>query len=144
DGTIQLLLSHIAKWTGTSWSAVGNELNGNIRAIACIGSTIYIGGDFTQAGTDTNVKYIARLNGATWVPVGNGLNGPVYAIGAISNAVYIGGAFTNAGGNPNANHVAGLIAGSWSNLGTGVSGTNDTGGLVRALAGCGKDLLVGD
>src|SRR3989442_671894 len=102
-------LSHVAKWSGTNWVGIAEDLNDTVRSIAVVGSDVYIGGDFTQAGsTNTNVKYIAKLNGSNWTPVGTALNGPVYAIAAISNALYIGGAFTNAGGNTNAHYNARL------------------------------------
>ncbi len=128
DGSLnQNPLSHIAKWGGTNWVPVAENLNSNVYCIAIVGSDVYIGGDFTQAGdTNTNVKYIAKLNGTNWASVGTALNGPVYAIAAISNAVYIGGAFTNASGNTNANYIARLNGNTWTNLGTGVSRNDGT------------------
>jgi len=37
----------IAKWNGTTWSAIGAGTNDVIDSIAAIGTDLYIGGDFT-------------------------------------------------------------------------------------------------
>ncbi len=43
--------NHIAKWNGTSWSALGSGMNSTVYALAVDASgNLYAGGDFTTAG----------------------------------------------------------------------------------------------
>src|SRR5207237_6392188 len=44
---------YIAKWNGSTWSALGNGMDGTnpyVYAIAISGSDVYVGGNFTFAG----------------------------------------------------------------------------------------------
>jgi hypothetical protein len=124
--------SRVARWNGTSWSALGAGLNGDVLALAVDGSgNVYAGGQFTTAG-GVAANYVARWNGTAWNALGTGM-GPgtstaVYALAVDgSGAVYAGGYFTTAGGVA-ANYVARWNGAAWSALGTG---TNNT---VLALA----------
>ena len=44
---------YIAMWNGSSWSTMGavNEMNSDVRAIASLGTTLYVGGNFTSNST---------------------------------------------------------------------------------------------
>jgi hypothetical protein len=42
--------TNIAKWDGSSWSALGSGTGGPVVALAVSGSTLYAGGDFITAG----------------------------------------------------------------------------------------------
>jgi hypothetical protein len=42
--------NYIAKWDGSSWSALGSGMNGLVYALAVSGSALYAGGGFTTAG----------------------------------------------------------------------------------------------
>jgi len=47
-------VNNIAKWNGTSWSALGTGTNGEVDALAIDSSgNLYAGGDFTTAGGTT-------------------------------------------------------------------------------------------
>jgi hypothetical protein len=132
-------VANVLRWSeGTAdWQEVGTNApygtSSPVWNITRVGSELYIGGTFTQAGNDTNVQYLARMEGNRWVPVGNGLNGPVYAIAEFQGDVYIGGAFTNAGNDSSANYLARLVGNMWTNVGGGLSGTNGAGGTVTTL-----------
>src|SRR5258705_8273993 len=45
-----VIANRIAKWNGSSWSALDSGLNSRVSALAVSGSDGYAGGDFTAAG----------------------------------------------------------------------------------------------
>ncbi|MFO1476721.1 MAG: immunoglobulin domain-containing protein [Verrucomicrobiota bacterium] len=126
---------NIAKWNGSSWSALGSGLNGIVRALCASGTNLYVGGDFTSAG-GMAVNHIAKWDGNSWSPLGSGTSNTVYAITTIGSNVYAGGLFTSAGGVP-ANYIARWDGTSWSAMGTGLDG------IAMALAASGQTLFVG-
>jgi len=131
------MLNRIAKWNGSSWSALGNGVNGTVRAIAISGGNVYVGGSFTLAGGNS-ANNIAKWNGSSWSAIGSGVGSTVNAI-AISGTgdIYVGGAFTTAGGNT-ANYIAKWNSFTgWSSLDYGLNNT------VNALAISGSDMYVG-
>ena len=91
--------TNIARWNGTSWSALGNGVNDRVYAIAVQGNQVFAGGKFTQAGS-VNVNFIAKWDGSSWSALGtganNGVGGYVYTLAARTDGpagVYVGGAF---------------------------------------------------
>lgn len=78
------------------------NLNGVVRAITASpdGTRVYVGGAFTQAGTQSRTR-LAAFDTATgrlipeWTPTANAT---VRALGAYGDAVYAGGSFTSASG----------------------------------------------
>jgi hypothetical protein len=117
--------TNIAKWNGSSWSAVGSGLNAQVNALAVSGSDLYVGGAFTAAG-GSNVNFIAKWDGSNWSALGSGLDARVNALAVSGSDLYAGGDFGTAGGN-SATGVAKWNGSSWSALGSGL-------GNVRALA----------
>jgi HYR domain-containing protein len=139
--------NRIARWDGSSWTALGSGVSGVVRALAAFddgsGPALYAGGDFTLAG-GVAASRIARWNGSSWAPLGSGLNGVVRALAAYDDGsgprLYAGGDFTLAGGVA-ASRIARWNGTSWSALGSGMNGA------VHALAvhadGSGPALFVG-
>ncbi|MCX7019384.1 MAG: hypothetical protein NTY46_10455, partial [Candidatus Sumerlaeota bacterium] len=129
--------SNVAKWNGSSWSALGSGIgsHGYVRALAVIGSDVYVGGNFMIAG-ETSASCVAKWNGSSWSALGTGMNGTVLALAVIGSDLYVGGNFSTAGG-VSANRVAKWNGSSWLALGSGMNGP------VRALAVIGNDLYVG-
>src|SRR5439155_6092777 len=66
---------NIAKWDGSSWSALGSGLNSTVTALAVSGSDVYAGGYFTTAG-GSGANSIAKWDGSSWSALGSGMGGP--------------------------------------------------------------------
>src|SRR5437867_7812480 len=54
--------TNIAKWDGSSWTALGSGMNGSVYALAVSGTDVYAGGDVTMAGGSAG-NHIAKWNG---------------------------------------------------------------------------------
>ncbi|MEI6784637.1 MAG: Ig-like domain repeat protein, partial [Verrucomicrobiota bacterium] len=54
-----LAASCIAKWDGTTWSALGSGADNVVRALAASDTDLYVGGDFTTAGRKI-CAYVAK------------------------------------------------------------------------------------
>lgn len=120
----------VARWDGTSWSALGDGLAGrygdpDVRALAVTAEGVYAGGDFHYAG-GLEANFIARWSGGAWSTVTsggvNGVDDVVYTM-AVSPAgqLFVGGYFDVAG-DLHVNDVAAwdAAAGAWRALGQGV------------------------
>ena len=81
--------SRIAKWDGSSWSALGSGMNNEVWELAASGSDVYAGGLFTTAGGSV-ANYIAKWNGSSWSALGSGMNSTVYALTVSGSDVKIG------------------------------------------------------
>ncbi len=131
-----IVANHIAKWDGTSWSALGpGIIDGYVWALVVLGSDVYAGGDFLSAGGNA-ANWIEKWNGSSWSALGSGVDGPVEALTVSGSDLYAGGYFTTAGGSA-ANHVAKWNGSGWSALGSGMNQS------VYALAVSGSDLYAG-
>jgi len=123
--------SRIAKWNGSSWSALASGLthsggyNASVRAIAILGTDVYVGGVFSSAGGNP-ANNIAKWNGSSWSALGSGVSGTylgapyVSAIGIAGTDIYVGGAFMAAGGVAGTMGIAKWDGSNWSALGLGV------------------------
>ena len=125
----------IAKWNGSSWSALGPGVNGTVLALAMSGSDVYAGGYFTTAGGSA-ASHIAKWNGSNWSALGSGMDGDVYSLAVSNTNLYAGGDFTTAGGSA-ANRIAKWNGSSWSALSSGMNGS------VLALTVSGSDVYAG-
>ncbi len=137
--------NNIAKYSisGENYSSLTtggtNGTNGNVNAIAIIGSDYYFGGEFTSVkGGTLSANRIAKWNATEgWSALGSGLNNWVKAFAVMGTDLYVGGDFTEAGGI-SANRITKWNATEgWSALGSGLNST------VNALAVSGTELYVG-
>ncbi len=84
-----------------SWAALGSGLSADVASLALLrDDTLYVGGDFTNAGGNPSGDSIAAWNGSAWSPLGTGVNLRPWAIATDDSRglVYAGGAFTQANG----------------------------------------------
>jgi hypothetical protein len=129
------------------WSPLGHgatagsiALNAKVETFTSVGSKLYVGGDFTNAGGIAAADGIAVWNGG-WSAVGGGLlstGSAVYAIAVDGSKVYAGGSFANAGGDANADGIAVWNGSAWHSLGNVALN-----GPVFALAIVGRTLYIG-
>jgi hypothetical protein len=144
--------SRVAKWNGTTWSALGLGINngvystGSVNALAVASNgDVYASGSFSQAG-GAPANNVARWDGTAWNAVGtstaNGTNGTVNALVVSGNGdVYVGGNFSQAGGGLT-NNVARWNGTAWNALGSGIPNGASSYVLALAVAGNG-DIYVG-
>lgn len=113
--------NNIAAWNGTSWTSLAQGVNGPVRALAVHNGILYAGGQFSTAGTTSNVNNIAAWNGSTWTDVDNGVSGVgsafVTALLSTANGLVAGGQFQNAGLTSSlaTNNIAQWNGTSWNN-----------------------------
>jgi hypothetical protein len=120
--------NYIAKWNGSSWSALGSGMNDEVHALAVSGSNLYAAGAFTTAG-GIAASRIAKWNGSSWSALGSGMNNTVYALAVSGSDLYAGGEFGS--------RIAKWDGNTWSGLGSGMNNT------VYALAVSGSGLYAG-
>jgi trimeric autotransporter adhesin len=134
--------NHVLRFDGTYGRIVGSGLNTNATAIAVVGTNVYFGGPFTNAG-GIAANRIARWDGRAWSSVGGGVvgSGTINALAVMGTNLYAGGSFTNVGGVP-ANRIARWNGNTWSALGSGTF-FSATAGPVLTLNAMGSDLYVG-
>jgi len=139
--------SRIARWDGTSWSALGSGVAGRVYALTDhddgSGPALYVGGEFFTVG-GVAARMIARWDGTSWSALGSGMNLQVDALTVHDDgsgpALYAGGFFTTAGGVA-ASRIARWDGTSWSTLGSGMDSgvyalkVHDDGGGPALYAG---------
>ena len=91
--------NRIAKWNGTTWSALSTGLDDTAYGIKISSNgDVYVGGDFHTAG-GIACWHIARWDGLSWNPIGAyaGLNDLVRSIAISPNGedIYVTGAFND-------------------------------------------------
>jgi hypothetical protein len=132
------------------WNPIGHgkkpadpALAGKVETLTSVGRTVYVGGDFIDAGGLAKADHIASWNGKKWSALGGGLGdspSAVYAIAVdpVTGDVFAAGSFQDAGGDLAADAIARFDGTSWRSLSS--VGLN---GPVFALAIIGRTLYVG-
>jgi trimeric autotransporter adhesin len=133
-GTLRGTAKYIARWDGRNWSALGSDGSGDgvfrfvnfrVYAIAVVGTSLYVAGDFWNPVQNTvpipAADYVARWDGTTWSSLGsNGagdgsIGSTVFALAAANNLLYVGGTFSDVSNNglvlPAADYLAVYAAG---------------------------------
>jgi hypothetical protein len=89
--------NNIAKWNGSSWTALSSGMNWIVLALAVSGTDLYAGGEFYTAG-GRSANNTAKWDGSRWSALGSGMNPGVGALAVSDNNLYAGGYFIFAGG----------------------------------------------
>jgi hypothetical protein len=112
---------HVARWNGSSWSALGADSGGGngwlpataaINALTGAGADLFVTGAFDNANGDARADDVAYFDGTGWQPVGSdgAGNGPLTGTGLglalVDGRLYAAGSFTSAGGDLQARSVA--------------------------------------
>lgn len=114
--------SHISKWNGTNWTAIGSGTDYPVHALEIIGGELYVGGEFLTVDGIFATR-IAKYDGTSWTALGSGIEGSVNSIAEYSGAIYVGHLSDNS--TPYPYHgIKKWNGSSWINVGTGVGGTN--------------------
>lgn len=89
--------NYIAKWNGSSWSALPLQVNNVVYSIKYKNGKLYATGSFTQAGS-LSVSNVAVWNGTAWSSLNCNTNSVVYDTAIDNNnKIYITGEFTTPG-----------------------------------------------
>ncbi|TWT41903.1 Cortical protein marker for cell polarity [Phycisphaerae bacterium RAS1] len=141
-------VNNIARWDGTTWTAVGgptNGVNGSVLALKTYEGALVVAGNFSQAG-GAPAQRLARWNGTSWSALASsGAGGSIRALEMYDDGtgpgLYVGGEFTGING-VSANNVARYKNGTFSALGSGVTGSNGVNALRAYDDGNGPALHV--
>jgi hypothetical protein len=152
---------NVAKWDGSTWSALGSNgagdgaiqtgegpLSGLLYALAVSGSDLYVGGGFSDVAGNASADSVAKWDGSTWSALGsNGgdgaIKGTLIALAVSGNDLFVGGGFSNGAGIASADSVAQWDGSSWSAVGSNGNGDGAITSGSGALAVSGSDLYVG-
>jgi hypothetical protein len=115
----------VAKWTGTAWTNLGTGLgmNGVAYALEIVDGTLYVGGDFSEAGGVPATGF-AKWDGSSWTSAGefdtNYLSFTDMA--HYGNGLYVGGYF---------NEVSGVMVSNVARLSVGAVKLSQTNTFVQ-------------
>lgn len=123
-GTVTV--NHVAKWTGSEWTALDGGVNGSVRALASFddgsGPSLYIGGFFTTANGKPS-ESLAVWNGTTLAPAPV----PIYGIetfaviedGCFGESALCAGGQVSTSNGATLNHIATWDGLKWRPIGKG-------------------------
>ena len=119
--------TNIAKWNGTTWSAVGTGPNAQVQALSTFGTNLYVGGNFQRArqsdGSQITASCICVWDGNKWGALKEthiGIDDYVQTMALYRDKIIAGGNFVTAGGNV-VNYICQWDGTNWSSLGRGLS-----------------------
>ncbi len=100
----------------------GQDLSGDIYAVAIFNGQIIVGGSFAYIGKD-RFNYIAAWDGSSWSTLGSGLDGEVYSLIVYKDTLIAGGYFWATGDYMTSlSCIAAWDGNQWASLGSGLYG----------------------
>ncbi|MBZ0150230.1 MAG: hypothetical protein K8J09_01770, partial [Planctomycetes bacterium] len=120
--------ANVARWDGSSWSALGAGTGQTVYTLASMPSgDIIAGGSFVTAG-GLPANRLARWNGSGWSAIGAGLGFTAFCMARTADdELAIGGSFFAAGGTPAA-YLTRLGSGCAASATAGGAGCSGSGG----------------
>lgn len=129
----------IMRWDGAAWQPLGLGVDGVVRSMAVHNGSLFVGGEFFNAGGQPALK-IARWDGQNWHGVSGGISGPffpmVFSLTSVKGDLIAGGLFQQAGSATVLN-IARWDGEVWHALAEGRAGSVDA---LRVFNG---DLIAG-
>ena len=119
----------IAKWNGTQWLPVAQDVmdNSYCQKISCLTQyqgELYVGGSFNLHIEDEEAESIIRFDGSVWKTVGSGIpSGSVKNLHVYQGDLYVSGTFEWNYGNPGKS-VAKWDGTNWHEVGGGFADDN--------------------
>lgn len=118
--------NNLARWNGSSWSALGSGVIGEVDEILVTSTgNVFVGGLFALGGPGQFVN-VAQWTGSSWQPLGAGTFSTVLpdyarvqALAEVPGGIVVGGGFDLAGGQ-SALKVAFWNGSTWSAMGSGI------------------------
>jgi hypothetical protein len=104
-----LWLDNIARWNGTTWNDVGGgilgpsqgSLSAEVNALVEYNGSLFVAGEFSNAGGTVTAYNIAKWDGTIWYDIGGtaggGVCGGSYGLGVYDEKLFVGGLFDSAG-----------------------------------------------
>jgi hypothetical protein len=135
--------SFIARWNGSTWSALGSGTTGEVIALVALpNGDVVAGGQFTTAGGGA-ASNIARWNGSTWSALGGGTSGVVRALAVLPNGHVIAGGRFGSAGTSFVYNIARWDGAAWWDLGNGVAQLNGAAQVFSLVALPNGNLVAG-
>jgi hypothetical protein len=132
----------IAKWNGSSWSAVGTATeqipDGRVSDIAVSGGRVFAGGTFHDAGGNPDADFLAVWDGVSWEPFcdasGPAFTGNVTSLQIVGPTLFVGGEFQNGAGLASADYLLACRLSDGASTPTVVDPLHPFSSVVYALA----------
>jgi PKD repeat protein len=104
----------IARWDGAAWHSIGappisTAAGAGVAAIAVdpVTGTVYVGGNFTNAGGNPGADFMAAWDGVSWKSFCAPITANVEALQIVGRTLYIGGDFADGAGIVSADKLVG-------------------------------------
>lgn len=148
--------NHIAKWSGSAWSALGTGVDSPaldsgstastsaIRCLAIFGGDLIAGGHFGSMSGVGSTQYIAKWNGSAWSAMGAGITTTgnfVRSLYVLGSDLVVGSTLAN-GATDAGDYIQKWTGSAWASFATGFNGVVAAIGEYRYNWSCGAISIV--
>jgi len=143
--------AHLAVWYPTQfWTAYAtpSPLNGDVHAIAWDAAHVrlFVGGNFTNAGGNSNADFLAVWDGSNWAPFCDpapAFSASVAALQIVGSTLYVGGSFANGAGIASADFLLACDLNTGAARSTSISDGDINGGVYALTSDATGTLYAG-
>jgi autotransporter-associated beta strand protein len=142
-----LALTNVARWNGSTWSALGAPGSGVgvpaasfVRALRVHDNALFIGGLFTTAG-GISASHIVKFANGAYTAMPGGPSNSVLALHSWDGDLVVAGSFISIGGSSALRVARWTPSNTWATYGTGLPG--NVGDLVHTLQPFNGQLVAG-